>query len=108
MVEGVAVWLCVETVGKGVISIKADPVTVGQFTGLYDKNNTEIYEGDIILCKGKHIYSVEWICDGFMMRGKLYGGVTSIKSFLPNEREIIGNIHDTPELLKAHKHGEVF
>lgn len=101
MIDGEEAWLCVKTEWKGVIAIKADPGTVGQFTGLYDKNNTEIYEGDIILCKGKHIYSVEWVSDGFIMRGKLYGGVTSIKSFLPNEREIIGNIHDNPELVKG-------
>lgn len=73
--------------------------TIGQFTGLYDKNGTEIYEGDIILCKDKHVYSVEWLSDGFYMRGKLYGGVTSIKSFLPNQREVIGNIHNNPELI---------
>lgn len=75
--------------------------TVGQFTGLYDKNGTEIYEGDIILCKGKYIYSVEWKSDGFFMISKLYGGVTSITSFGPNQLEIIGNIHDNPEMLST-------
>ena len=76
-----------------------EPETLGQFTGLHDKNGKEIYEGDIILCKGKHQYKVEWIADGFCMRGDRYGGVTSIKSFLPIQREIIGNIHSNPELL---------
>ncbi len=75
------------------------PASVGQFTGLLDKNGRKIYEGDIILCKGKHQYKVEWLTDGFMMRGDRYGGITSIKSFLPIQREIIGNIHSNPELL---------
>ena len=73
--------------------------TIGQFTGSHDKNGTEIYEGDIILCKDKYIYSIEWTLDGFYMINKRSGGVTSIKSFHPNQLEIIGNIHDTPSLI---------
>lgn len=80
--------------------VEVDDSTVGQFTGLTDNNGKEIYEGDILLCKGKHLYHVDWITDGFMIRGKAYGGVASIKVFLPNQREVTGNIYDNPELLK--------
>lgn len=76
------------------------PESVCQFTGLLDRNGKEIYEGDILLCKGKHLYHVDWITDGFMIRGKAYGGVASIKVFLTNQREVTGNIYDNPELLK--------
>lgn len=76
-----------------------DPDTVGQFTNHHDRKGNEIYEGDIILSNGKYPYTVEWITDGFIMRGQIYGGITSIMSFLPNQREVIGNIHDNPELL---------
>lgn len=78
-----------------------EPSTVGQFTCHHDKKGREIFEGDIVLCKGKHLYIVEWLTDSFLMRGKTYGGITSIKAFLPQEREVIGNIHDNPELLKV-------
>lgn len=76
------------------------PATLGQYTGRIDCNEVEIYEGDIVLCKGKYIYTVEWTTDSFVMRGKMYGGITSIPSFLRPERQVIGNIYDNPELLK--------
>lgn len=82
-------------------NLYANRFVIEQFTGLLDRNGTEIYEGDIILCKEKYIYTVEWMSDGFNMRGKLYGGVTSLKSFLRIEKEVIGNIHDNPDLLNG-------
>lgn len=83
------------------------PETVGQFTGLYDKNGKEIYEGDIIIEKlrraridGEKLV----ICfDDFEWQGKNANGVTTSLSLLVEYHtiEVIGNIHDNPELLKG-------
>ena len=83
------------------------PETVGQFTGLTDKNGKKVFEGDILVfCKGAtYPYQIEW--DG--MGWKLYrsDGKRIKEAFECNEihyvniSEVIGNIHDNPELLEV-------
>ena len=75
--------------------------TLGQFTGLTDKNGKKIFEGDI--CKvGNLFYKVEFIysCWWFtILPSKVYC-CPAFDSHCGEYCEIIGNIHDNPELLE--------
>lgn len=88
------------------------PYTVGQFTGLHDKNGKEIYEGDIVkwiltmpavgVNGGYDEYETEEIGEIQWDAGSLYLGEYCAAVFAYESEdyaEIIGNIHDNPELL---------
>ena len=89
------------------------PETIGQYTGLTDKNGTKIFEGDIVKVQDDIFGSP--FCNG--ITGKVVYAETAFfiepknpmeSQWLYNEcavYEVIGNIHDNPELLKERNNG---
>ena len=83
------------------------PETVGQYTGLTDKNGVKIFEGDIVSLV-KHdglIYKVVYVpCRYELVNSK---GVNCfvLDIYKSENIEVIGNIHDNPELLGGENNG---
>lgn len=122
--KGNTLQLCIDHENNGVmLTSVVDPETVGQWTGLTDKNGVKIFEGDIL--KGdEYPYLSDGNCNYFAevvwfdnapafglltikniksdIRGISAGNTDWMEGFKPETWEIIGNIHDNPELLEVH------
>ena len=97
---------------------EVDSDTVGQYTGLTDKNGKKIFEGDIIHLEysqvffggeyfGEYTAEVSYKEGCFITNGINNGDEieTPLSGFDNDEVEIIGNIHDNPELLGGESDG---
>ena len=77
------------------------PGTVGQYTGENDKNGRKIFEGDIVRVNDKYVDAVIFSNGCFCMESQIMMFEFTYQCF--DEIEVIGNIHDNPELLKEGK-----
>ena len=100
--------------GKLTAIVEIYPETLGQYTGLRDKNGKRIFEGDI--CKNtktSEIVSVQWhgTMAGYVWNKRkennqnLFDFGELFRAY--DKYEVIGNIHDNPELLRAPQNDEV-
>ena len=92
---------------------EVDPETVSEYTGLLDKNGMKIFEGDIVKSEisigdvqfSHGMFGIEWTrakADKSMVGswGQLHN-LRRMDDGFNEEVEIIGNVHDNPELLEA-------
>lgn len=94
--------------------IAVDPATVGQYTGLKDKKKKGVYDGDILLLSDGKSHSEDVVVEHGLYGWTFYNPQTATfysdgsHTYLAVEHcrfmfgtgVVIGNIHDTPDLLK--------
>jgi len=98
--------------GEGNSEVKKGKFEIMQFTGSFDKNGKEIYEGDIIENENKEKLLIVWVEDicAFYQSMIPWSRITTtqVKNLIPhmvdmrfNHKEVIGNIYENPELLQT-------
>lgn len=97
--------ICVEDYDRRTLElagfVQVDPTTVGQYTGFYDKEGKKIFEGDILRFRHGSRYPVFWDADCGAFGSCYYTDFDILSKYNGVYDEVIGNIHDNPELLEV-------
>lgn len=92
---------------NSVCGLEVVPATVGQFTGLTDRNGVKIFEGDVIEYTdgcNDWLGAVKYDGDDAQFVVRFIGGdVESFDNLYSGDCEVLGNIYDNPELLEVSK-----
>ena len=100
-------YLCDENyinpVEKDAHETSIDPATIGQCTGVPDKNGTLIFDGDIGMDRYGRKFLIKDSVELCSVRMFVIGGTHeyALTKLEASNLEIIGNIHDNPELLEV-------
>lgn len=82
------------------VMVKVDPETVGQYTGITDRNGTKIFEGDIVKWKDE-LYEIVYLPKYTRFAARKPHVVFEIIAL--ELSEVVGNIHDNPKLIEEWK-----
>ena len=77
--------------------------TAGQYTGMNDCNNVDIYEGDIVRTSDNddELATVDFDAENFKVVVTHGNVCTNLGEYYPHEVEVVGNIYDNPELING-------